>query len=247
MDNIDIYKQYFEIKDKSFIVKSGKYVEVRIHDDYFENGVSSIIGDTIETFGFLDILAWDEYHENLNKSDANKINLRLPTIIITKPTRIEHDSKNKEYVLEYFENSKLITSTYYEKNSKVLVSYIKLILAGKIPDDISYNSIAEYLEVCTTLNKVNLKVNSLFSDIIIMMVSRDPNNISRQFREVLKDNPKASMFSRKLVNIDIIPSITSQFDAIIGSNPKYGITSSIGAVKSGDLTPVESEIEKAIK
>jgi hypothetical protein len=248
MDEKELFKKYFEItKEKTFIVKPGKYVEVRISDSYFENGVSAIIGDCIETFGFLDIYAWDEYHEGLKDNDAKKIFLRLPTIITTKPTRIEHNSKNKETILEYFENSLFITSTYYQKVSSVVIDYVKLILSGKIPDDIPYNEIVSYLEKCTTLNKVNLKVNSLFVDIIVMMVSRDPNNLSRQFREVLKENPRASMLSRKLVNIDIIPSLTSQFDAIVGGNPKYGITSSIGAVKSGDLVPVESEIERAIK
>jgi hypothetical protein len=50
------------------------------------------------------------------------------------------------------------------------------------------------------------------------------------------------MYSRKLVNMEMIPAITTQFGAISSGSPKYGITSSIGAVRSGDMNPEEDNI-----
>lgn len=241
-------KEFFTVtSDKVMIVKPSKYVEVRIHDDYFENGVSTVIGDCVETFAFLDIFAWDEYSENLKDSDATKIALRMPMVVNTKPTRIEHDSKKSLTILEYHGGDAFIVSTLIPKNSSVVIKYIKLILSGKIPDDIPYNEIVNYLENCCDINGVDMKVNSIFLDLIVMVVSRDPSNLTRQFREALKDNHKISMLSRKLVNMDVIPSLSSQFSAITSGNPKYGITSSIGAVRSGDMVVVESDIENAIK
>ena len=240
--------KYFEITaDKKMVVKPSKYVEVRITDDYFENRISEIVGDCVETFGFLDILAWDEYDEHLKDSDAVKIAMRMPVVFITKPTRIVHDSKNSLTILEYHGGDLLITTLLIPKNSSVVARYVDLVLRGKIPDDIPYDQIVNYLEKCTIINGVDMKVNSIFLDLMVMMVSRDPNNLARQFREAIKDNPKMSMLSRKLVNMDIVPSITSQFSAISSGNPKYGITSSIGAVNSGAMVNSESDIENAIK
>jgi len=244
--NTDL-KKYFSLENKSFIVKENIYVEVRIPDEYFESGISTVVGDSVTTFGFLDILVWDEYHEDLKDSDAVNILLRMPTIIRTSPSRITHDTKKSVSILEYHGGDKFITTTLIARKSEVVKTYIELLLRGKIPNDIPYNEIGEYLEKSMQINNVNLKANSIFFDIIVMMVSRDPGNLSRQFRELLTDNPKTSMLARKLINMDAIPSLTSQFSAITGGNPKYGITSSIGAIRSGDMVNEESDIEKAIK
>jgi len=150
-------------------------------------------------------------------------------------------------ILEYFGGDALIVNTVVAKTHKVVVKYILLMLNGKIPDDIPYDQIISYLEKCCELNNINMGVNSIFLDLMAMMVSRDPQNPSRQFREALRDNPKLSMLMRKLVNVDAIPSLTSQFSAITGSNPKFAMTSSIGAVRSGDMKLEESDIEKAIQ
>lgn len=241
-------KKYFELtKENSFIVKESKYVEIRIPDKMFDDKIAKLFGDKIEVFGFLDIYAWDEYKDDLEIKKAIKINFRLPNMIITKPNRIHHDSKNGEYVLEYKGGSEFITSTKLAQKDSIVVDFFKLILNGKMPDDIPYDQIPIYLEDCAKMNKFNMKVNSLFIDLIIAVVSRDPDNISRQFREAIKDNPRISMHSRKLINMDLIPSLISQFSAITSGNPKYGITSSIGAVKSGELIPEETDIEKAIE
>ena len=240
-------KYFILTPEKSFIVAPGKYIEIKIPDDYFDSGVSSVVGDTISTFGFLDIYAWDKYSETPKMSDADKILLRIPNIISTRPSRISHDSKNGVKVLEYFEGDSIITTTLVAKDSSIVVKYLWLILGGKIPDDISYPEIIAYFEKTCEMNAVDMKVNALFQDLIVVAVSRDPNNLSRQFREAIKDNPRISMYSRKLVNIDAIPSLTSQFSAISGSNAKYGITSSVGAVRSGDMVLEESDIEKAVQ
>ena len=239
---------YFELtKDYALVIKDNKYAEIRIPDETFNSGIASISGDKVITFAFLDIYVWDTYSDDLKLKDATKILLRLPNIIITQPNRINHSSKTEEYVLEYQGGNKLIVSTRVPKKSNVVIKYFELVLHGKIPNDIPYDEISKYFEECAKINNFNMKVNSLFIDLIIAVVCRDPNNMSRQFREALTDNPRISMYSRKLVDMDVIPAITSQFSAISSGNPKYGITSSIGAVRSGDMIPETSDIETAIE
>jgi len=240
---------FFEIlPNKQMLVKQGKYVEIRLHDDYFNSNIATMIGDGVETFGFLDIFAWDSYTDDMKDSDATKISMRLPTTIVTKPMRIVNDSKNSMTILEYHGGDQFVVSTLVAKSHSRLFKYFNLMLTGKLPDDIGYDKIVSYFETCAIINGINIKANSIFLDIIAMVVSRDPENLSRQFRQAIKANPKVSMTARKLVNMDVIPSLTSQFSALTGSNPKYGITSSIGAVRSGDFKPAaESDIEKAIK
>lgn len=240
-------KNYFELtKNNSVLVKDNKYVEIRIPDILFKNKISNITGDKITTFAFLDILVWDNVNDRSIKN-ATKIRFRLPNIIVTQPHRIYHDNKEEEHVLEYYGGDLFIISTKVPMSPSVVVSYFNLILSGKVPSDISYGDISKYLEECAILNNFNMKVNSLFIDLIVSVVCRDPNNLSRQFREAIKDNPKISMHSREMVNMEIIPALTSQFGAITSGNPKYGITTTIGAIRSGDMKPENSDIEKAIE
>lgn len=241
--------KFFELtKDYSFIVKGKRYVEIRLPDELFNNKIAEISGDRISTFAFLDIYVWNTpYNEDLKLKDATKVLLRLPNVIITHPNRIRHDSKNEEHILEYHEGDRVIVSTQIPKKSNVVIDFFNIILSGKIPSDIPYNEISNYFEECAMINGLDMKVNSLFVDLIIAVISRDPDNLSRQFREAIKDNPKISMYDRKLVNMDNIPALTSQFSAISSGNPKFGITSSIGAVRSGDMVPTESDVEEAIK
>ena len=44
--------------------------------------------------------------------------------------------------------------------------------------------------------------------------------------------------------MELIPSITSQFGAISSGNPKFGITSSIGAIRSGDMNASDDNISQ---
>lgn len=244
--NEELLKYFTLTKENSLILKElnkNMKAEIRIPDENFNINMATISGDNVIVFGFLDIFVWESYDENISKdSDAIKILLRLPNIITTAPTRILHDSKNEEYVLEYQEGDKIIVSTKVPKSTSVVMNFFELITKGKIPDDISYQNISKYFEECTKINSFNGKVNSLFIDLIIAVVCRDPNNVSRQFREAIKENPKISMYSRKLVNMEMIPAITTQFGAISSGSPKYGITSSIGAVRSGDMNPEEDNI-----
>lgn len=241
--------KYFELtKDNALVIKGTRYAEIRLPDEMFNNKIAELTGDRIISFAFLDIYVWDTaYNENLRLKDATKVLLRLPNIIITHPNRIRHDSKNEEHILEYHEGDKIIVSTKVPKKTNVVIKFFNILLSGKIPSDIPYDEISSYFEECASINGFNMKSNSLFVDLIVAVISRDPNNLSRQFREAIKDNPKISMYDRKLVNMDNIPALTSQFSAISSGNPKFGITTSIGAVRSGDMEPTESDIEEAIK
>jgi len=245
----EVFKKFFTHKpdDKSLVLKEPYYAEIRIPIEMFDKGIANIFGDTVSTFFFVDIYIWDEYTDVPLIKDATKINIRIPNILSSRPTRIKYDSKNSENILEFMPNDQVIMTTMVPKKSEVVVEFFEIMLDGKIPDDIPYNEISGYFEECARINGVNLRANSLYVDAMVASICRDPNNNSRQFKELIAENPKVSMYSRKVVNADLIPSMTSQFNAITNSNPKYGITSSIGAVRSGDMEIIETDIDVAIK
>jgi len=241
-------KRYFETTPENGIaLKEPYYAEVRIPEEMFDTNISHIFGDMVSTFAFFDIHVWPTFNDERFLKDSVKIKLRLPSILTLQPTRIDHDTTNKLYVLEFFSNDLIIVSTKVPKKSSTVLNYFDLLIRGKLPEDIGYDELSIYLEESCRINNFDPKVNSLFIDIIVASIARDPNNITRQFREAIKDNPRISMYDRKLVNMDIIPSLISQFSAISSGNPKYGMTSTIGAVRSGDLKPETSEMEKAIE
>jgi len=240
------FEKYFTLtSENSLILNKTPNIlraEIRISKQMFEDNIAYIHGDSVVTFGFLDIHVWET--NNSNGNQKAKILLRLPNIITTTPTKITEDTENNEFVLEYFEEDKIIVTTKVPKQTSVVTKYFNLLMKGKIPDDIPYDEISKYLEECAKINKFNMKVNTLFVDLIVAVVCRDPSNVSRQFREAIKDNPKISLFKRKLMNMEQIPAITSQFGAISSGYPRLGITSSIGAVRTGDMDTADDNISQ---
>jgi len=230
-------EKYFTLTPESSLIlkhtENNFKAEIRIPEKSMTDNISQIYGDTVITFGFLDIFVWEE----VTKANKVKILLRLPTIITTSPTRISFDKETKEHVLEYYGGDKIIVTTKIPKQTSVITSFFNLVMKGKIPDDIPYNEISKYFEECARINSFNMKVNALFVDLIVVVVCRDPGNLARQFREAIKDTPNISMYKRHMMDMEKIPALTTQFSAISSGNPKYGITTSIGAVRSGDMDP----------
>lgn len=242
---MDEIKKYFTLTESNSLILNnieGYKAEIRIQKELFDNGIAILSGDNVITFAFLDIYVWESFDESKKLSDAIKILLRLPNVITTSPSRISYDDKNEEYILDYQAGDSIVVNTKTPKSSTVVVDFFNLVIKGKIPSDIPYNEISSYFEECARINNFNMKVNSLFVDLVITTVCRDPKNLSRQFREAIKDDPKMSLFDRKIVNMDDVPAITTQFNAISSGNPKYGITTSIGAIKSGEMNPEDDNI-----
>ncbi len=242
-------QKFFKINpDTTMSIADGYYVEARIPNYYFKDKISQINGDMIHTIGFMDLLVWKYNSKSSDYAvkDATPVTIRIPTLIVSHPSRIDEDKKNDMKVLEYMPGDNIIVSTLLQRNSDNLIKYVSLLLKGKLPQDIPYDKIVRYWNDCADINNVNLGVNIVFVDLIVMVVARDPGNYARMFREVIKDNPRVSMYARKLLNIESIPSFTSQFGALTSGNPKHGITSTIGAVKSGEMVQQSSDIEDMI-
>lgn len=243
------YSKYFHnTKLNEFKLTDGYYAEIWIEDMFFDYGISTLIGGFVETFAIFDIHIWDiadEEHE-IGK-EIEVVSLQMPTIVRTHPHRIDTEHHTGYSVLTYLPGDDIIVSTLLEQNSDIARRYVKLILAGKLPSSIGYDQISEFWTIINKMNGVNMGVNILFLDLVTMVVCRDPDNVNRQFREALRDNPKISMNSRNMVNLDKISALISHFSAFTGPDPKSGITSSIGAEKTGDLTPTTSDVEEAIE
>jgi len=234
-------------KTNAYTLRDEYYAELWLDNAYYESGVATIHSDKVSLFGLFDLYVWgvDDDHGNISK--AKKIGFRIPTVVTTYPNKIDKEKMKDGIVLEYVGGDDIITNLLVERDTTVARDFLKLILAGKLPDDIPYDKIMDYWLESNAINKVNLGVNILFQDLIVMVVSRDPGNTTRQFRELLRDKPTTSMKDRKLLNIDKITSIMNHFSAFIGADPKAGITATIGAENEGSLKNVSSDIEEVIE
>jgi len=240
--------KYFELTpENSFIVKNNVYVESHISKEDVKDETVEIIGDTAQLFGEMDFFVWESsFSDDLKISQAKKVAMRLPTIILTKPGRIRLNDDLGVYIFEYHHGDKVIVNTRVEQSTATSLKMFKRVISGKIPDDVPYDRIPNLIEECNRINGYNMKVNALFVDLMCMTIARDPTNITRQFREYLNSHKNASMLDRKLIKLDNVPALVSQFGAITSGDPKKGMSTSIGAIRTGEMEEEELDMEKVI-
>jgi len=240
--------KYFEItEENAFVVKENVYVETHIPKEDVEDRTVEIIGDTASLFGQLDFYVWEQtYSDDLKIDQAKKVLMRLPNLILTKPGRIRYNQDLAMYIFEYNRGDKIIVNTRIEQSVATVVKMFKRVIHHKIPDDVPYDQIPYLIEECARINGYNLRANILFIDLISMVVARDPHNPVRQFREYLNSKKGVSMLERKLIDIDNIPALVSQFGALSSGSAKRGMTATIGAIRSGEMDVEELDVEKVL-
>jgi len=239
---------YFELtKDNSVIVKENRYAEAHIPIAQIEDKDVELAGDTAVLFGQMDFYVWrSSYTDDLKLADAKKIAFRLPNTIYTHPGRIKEDKDLGVYIFQYHHGDQIVVTTQIEKTAATVILLFKKVISGYIADDIPYDQIPYLIEECARINNYDLGANILFIDLICSVVARNPHNNLQQFREYLNSKKGVSMLDRKLVNIDKLPALTSQFGALSGAYAKLGITTTIGAIKTGEMEQEEIDIEKVI-
>ena len=247
-------KQYFVHKDSALYLKTGYIGQIELPRDYFTKGtdttsIAEFVGKNVNTFGLVTVDIWKESPSedyNLNNKVATA-DFKIPTILQFNPYKVEEDTKRDKTILYFNSTEALIDSTTTMKGPAVPLKYMTMVLNGKIPDNIGYLEAIEHWIKCYEINGAKFGVTASFFDLLVMCCARDPKNPTRQFRQYLKENKNAKEIERIFVNLDKVPSMTSHFGALTNSDPKYGITASIGATRTGSMEPTGSSLEKAIE
>ena len=235
MENIDesVKKALVLTKDNKVIV-SVPYIRVYIPSDYFEHGISEIIGSDVNTFGIFKFDAYGldskKFNEENPFTNPTRFVIEFPMMIKMSPSSIyeERDNdKNLITVLEFVQNDLFMNTINFVRTWKNIAKMLDLLLKGFLPKTLTYERVVGFMNECCALNGKDYGVADTIEEIMVAELYRDPKNLSRAFRLALADNPNLKFSMAQAVKMDTLGRMQNTFAAISSGDPKQGITMSI--------------------
>lgn len=233
--------------DGNFIYLNAPYCEFYIPMYYFDTSrrFAEDLSDKINVLGLFNVGIF----ENGKLKEMKTLNL---------PTRINifvYDSELREVemtnhevlqckVVKYLKDAKIMQSMIFEDevNSK---EYLKFITSGSLPRIIPYSKAAEIWRKNQELNGVNFGVSSLYLELILSVMFRNPNDLSQKFSKIAS-NDGVTDYDYAVASIRQICQYNSTFTALTFEDIDSMITTSLN--KSRENAPErESPLEQIIK
>lgn len=205
---------------------------------YFDSNLAITIGEVIKIMG---IFSYGLFDKNGKKIKIEKF--KCPTFFQCKPSEITKEpsytligtTEPKDYRFLHFKNGdELICNVNIPKNVDNVERFVKMLIGAKLPENIPYNEIYEYIVLNAELNGFNYKVSNQIMGVLISELCRDPNNLSKPFRLSGSNN----MLNYKAISIKKVPKYTSPYTAITSENADEAIAAAITNKGNGD-SPLE--------
>jgi hypothetical protein len=229
--------------------KGGKVVldayemEILISEDYFSNGIASLIGDKLNTIGIFRFRI--KQTESSPKHDY-LLNLPSPILISFQDS---FSSKEKiDGVEERFKIFRLEKGDIFMESETIVASpknveaFANLLHAGKVPKT-TYESIyRQYIQVQED-NKTPLGVPSSTIEATIAELCRSIKNEEIPFRIAL--NRGGALTDFKLVTLRSLPALISTFSGISFENINAALASGVARKRKGkeeEITPMEKTV-----
>jgi hypothetical protein len=247
MAALDPEIDFFTISPNKEVIFTKPYGEIIIPAEYMDHNIAEIIGQEVDTFGLFNFYVYDSYDvENIK---PRVFFFKFPSRIRMAPSSIgdrRGEKGEKEYVLKFEEGDTLITSTAIQENSDVARQMIDIMFNAYLPEAIPYHEIHQFWTQVNRFNGVKPAASEAVLELVVSELARDPNDLSRPFRLLMRDDRNVSSGARKLINIKNIPKYNSTFASVTSGNAKQGITSSIARRRQGKpdkSSPIETAIE----
>lgn len=231
--------------DSVYYTGKGEFL-LYVPEKYFDMRFAVSNGEYITVMGIL----LYSVQETENSDPSKKLKpLKLPTMFVTKPGRIEKVKKltllnqnEMDYrVLHYSNNDedKIIVSVNLPQDIENVETFYRMfVTTGNIPSYIPYNEIQEYFYESMRLNGGNYNTNWQLFGLLISEICRDKNDYSIPYY-MSKAYKSGDMHGYKSISIKDVPKYISPFSAITSENWNEAI---IGAINMGDkeiYTPME--------
>lgn len=255
----ELFNKFFKITDTGEVIFTGNKLVIQIPEQFLNDGITEITQITVKTLGIFEGLIFDDTEEE----DLTKFNHRfiakLPAILFMKPSHINKTVQTSEdietetlvketyYNFVFLTGDTFIVSTSLVKDFKVVDSFIKMMLQGKIPKDIRYDEISALWSKCAFINgSGSMGSDFVTLSTIVSNLVRDPQDFSKPFRLKAEEYYKKGIYNGKMIRYMDIPRYISNFTAVTGSDPRHSITVAMeriyGEGQADTLSPVEENI-----
>lgn len=233
--------------DGSFIYLEASYCEFYIPMYYFDTTrrFAEDMSDHIDVLGLFNVGIF----ENGKLKEMKTLN--LPTMI----SIFVYDSELREVqmsngeslqckVVKYLKGAKIMQSMIFEDdtNSK---NYLQFITSGNLPRIIPYSKAATVWRKNQELNNVHFGVSSLYLELILAVMHRNPNDLSQKFAKIASKDG-VSEYDYATASIRQICQYNSTFTALTFEDIDSMITTSLNKSRE-KVKETESPVEQIIK
>ena len=247
------------------LINDGKYIfidtecaEAYIPDDLFDqdsedpspSSLAYITGEGVTTIGIFYMRFFDE-DKNIK---ANREKTKLRTLIY--PNKIDtfpsggHTKENlnlngNEEVYRVFRYYKgdILMSASSQKSPNNVEMFTKLIMAGKVPNSLSYNDLYFAWKQNFEINDVNSKIPPVLMQAIISKICRNPGNLNMEFRKLT--DKKVNPYDYVMLSMNQISAYSSVMTSMAFERFAEKLTTSLIMTKDGTAQE-KSPIERVI-
>ena len=244
-DKLSIFKA-----DGDFIYLDTQYCEFYIPMYYFDSTSQSRkfaedFGDTIKTLGIFNVGIFKDG----KLTDMKTLNIpTMITIYVSSSELREITLSNGENtqckVIKYLKGAKIMGSRIFE-DDEYAKKYLNYITGGNLPNIIPYSKLLEMWRMNQKLNGVNFGVSSLYLELILATMYRNPKNLSEKFSTIASKEGVGD-YDYGTASIRQICQYTSTYTAVTYEDIDSMITTSLNRSRNGN-NETESPVEQVIK
>ena len=255
-----LYNNYFKVESDKSVKFLGTKLIIQIPEEFIKRGITEINQTEINTLGIFEGYIFDNVDDDDISKPAHKFVLKFPAIINMIPSHIEKTSRQIEdvardtlvkvnyYNFIFFKGDTYIKSTSVVQKFDTVDKFMYMLLNGQLPKSLRYDEVTSIWAKCAEINgSGSLKANFSILAMIVSNLIRDPKNYSNPFRLVYDSYYSRGVYNGKLIRYMDIPKYISNFTAITGADPRYGVTVAMDRVygenKKDTLSPVEEIIK----
>lgn len=227
-------------------------MEIYIPKTNFEKGMSSFVGEYLETLGIFNFIVYTEGKESKEKGElhalklAFKIKIGYSSFFSTK-AKLSDDLDEDSYMVFTLNRGDIfVLNTAQEKSSTNTKDVVSLIHGGNLPKSTPYGDVLSSYVDAMNLNGVNLNSQMCIFEFIIAELCRYKNDLNIPFRMIIGKDPTTSEFDYTSINLKRLPSLNSTFGALTFEDINQSIISSLKKNKNGEEEK-ESPVEKVMK
>lgn len=233
--------------DGDFIYLNSSYCEFYIPLFYFDTSRNFAIdfNDKIEVLGIFNVGIFN----NGKLTEMKTMNLPTKITIFvydseTREVELSDGSKMQCKVVKYLKDAKIMQSMLFE-NDTYSKDYLNYITHGNLPRIIPYSKALQVWKKNQELNGVNFGVSSLYLELILSVMYRDPKDMSRKFAKIASNNG-VSDYDYTTASIRQICQYNSTFTALTFEDIDSMITTSLNKSRE-KVKEQPSPVEQIIK
>lgn len=147
-------------------------------------------------------------------------------------------------VVKYLKDAKVMSAVVFE-NDEYAKSFLYFITSGALPKIIPYSKSLEVWKKNQSVNGVNFGVSSLYLELVLSTMFRNPNDLSQKFAKIASKEG-VSDYDYAVASIRQICQYNSTFTALTFEDMDSMITTSLNKSRN-KVKEVPSPVEQVIK